>query len=363
MDEEGRNGQPETEEDGRNEHCKAFGDNLRRITEVISSMPPSHEFSLILEEVVNLIRGFKIIGRSYVDQLVMNVHEVNNLKMKKQMVEKKLETLQSQVSRVFLRQPLVLQDASKLDLVKPRSAKAEQQIKNGDSRKDVLLEVILHRNILYEEKLKQRERELAKLREAYTKLSTDLLECRKENSRLGTRLREIEEQETKKVQERKELSKTRTLEISELKDDRTRLGVGTARLGKEACVREEQIWMTTSKNERVLAILKSDPKVKDDLQLKREHKMLRMYLRYLSSRFLSAKGSEDLQIELRGLDCRGFDAETTSYLRTILETGLKAWQQHVREERSESTGGLHLVIQSIKRDTEAQRVKHPKKFV
>ncbi|KAL2630850.1 hypothetical protein R1flu_015536 [Riccia fluitans] len=336
----------------RHEHCEAFSNSLRRITEVIESTTrPSHEFSVIVAEVLKLVRGFKIIGRSYADQLVSKVQEVKSVQFEKQMLEKKIESLQFQLSsQVFsvLPVPAVVPHFPSTDKVTP-----EQLFRIEGSIKDIYLEVNLH--LRCEEELERRELQLAKLRKAYTALSFDLRECLKETSILEIRLRETEKQAAKNAKERIELLKTHTREINEVKDDNNRLEGETARLRKEACNLEEQLRMATVKNEQIDEILKSDSKLKDDL--KRQQKMLKIYLQYLSSRFLSTKGSEDLEIELRGLECRGFDVETTSYLRTVLETGLKAWQEHVRRKGLEN-GGLQRSFQIIDLETDDESEKH-----
>ncbi|KAL2621220.1 hypothetical protein R1flu_001425 [Riccia fluitans] len=331
--------------EGRNEHCKSLETNLQRILGVIKSMPPSQEFSVILAQVVSLIRGFKILGRSYADQLVLGVQEVNTLKTKKQLLEKKLQLLRYQAYSVFPEKTVVSQDASELNVFKPRPAIPEQNLSIGYSRKDENLEVNLHRKMASEEISMQRERELAKLGEVYTKLSSDLVECRKETSRLESRFREIKIQEMKRANERRELFEIRTQEIRALKEVIISMEAEITRLGKKAGGREEQLLVAISKSEN---IPKSDPQPKD--VLRREHMRLRMYLRDLSSRLLNIKGSDDLQVELWGLECKGFDAETSSYLRTILETGLKAWEEHDREKLSESTGGSQLFVETVNLD-------------
>ncbi|KAL2621214.1 hypothetical protein R1flu_001419 [Riccia fluitans] len=121
-----------------NEHSKTLDHSLRRIAEVIKSMSPNHEYSVIAKEVVNLIRRFKIIGRSYADQVVMKIQEVNVLKMKKQMLEKKLDLLRSKISSVLPdhERVIVPQDAVKLDVLRQRAARPEQQLRVGGTRND-----------------------------------------------------------------------------------------------------------------------------------------------------------------------------------------------------------------------------------
>ncbi|KAL2612228.1 hypothetical protein R1flu_023920 [Riccia fluitans] len=360
------------DDEAKKKHCRAFHYSLRRIVDLLQSMRPiqDHEFQLVVE-VRNLILWFHMIGNSYADQLgkdqkvvnalkkekqmfkdnlVMKEKEFTSLRVEKQMLDEKVlmseqetNTLRTENQSLRMKlESLQFQKFSRVSTVSPARvavpegtstpARSGQQfsIKStpagqgqvfsiDDCVEGLRLEVNLHMRC--EEELEQRERELAKLREAYTNLSFDHASSREENYRLKARLRETEDQATKTVKERTELLKTHAQEVSELKEDSSRLEGEAARMFNEVGSLEEQLRMATLKNETFVDTLKADSTLKNDMR--RQQQMLKIYLQDLSSRFLSTNGMDDLQAELRSLECRGFDAQTTSYLRTILEMGYK----------------------------------------
>ncbi|KAL2607764.1 hypothetical protein R1flu_026337 [Riccia fluitans] len=316
------------DDEAKNDHCLAFNNSLRRIVDLLQSMRPiqDHEFQLVVE-VRNLILWFHMIGNSYADQLGKDQKVVNALKKEKQMIkdnlvmkekeltclrvekemldekvlmsEQETNTLRTENQSLRMKlENLQFQKFSRVSTVSPAlvavpegtstparpghqfsikstPAGQGQVLSIDDCVEGLRLEVNLHMRC--EEELEQRERELAKLREAYTNL---------------------------------------LFEVSELKEDNSRLEGEAARLFNEVDSLEEQFRMATLKNETFVDTLKAYSKLKNDMR--RQQQMLKIYLQDLLSRFLSTNGMEDLQTELRSLECRGFDAQTTPYLRTVL---------------------------------------------
>ncbi|KAL2654232.1 hypothetical protein R1flu_022360 [Riccia fluitans] len=222
------------DDEARHEHCVAFSNSLQRIAKVIESTRSS-EVSVIVAEVLKLIRGFKIIGKLYADQLVMKAQEVRSLKMEKQALEREVQKLLFQLS-------------SQVTSVVSKSGQPVAR-RAATTVKPATLEQLL--GIEFES--------LGRMKDLHLE---DHRECLKENSRLEIRLRETENQAAKSVKERRELVKTHTQEISEVKDDYKRLDGETVRLRKERSRLEEQLRMATLKNERFVEIRKSHSKLK-----------------------------------------------------------------------------------------------------
>lgn len=142
------------------EQCVAFGKSLKRFGEILQTARSGSETAAIISEVLKIMRGFKVMGRAYADQLVKKVQEVRILQKEKQLLECKVEQLSSMVSG----KPTVLKDTSNVDL--SNAVRTEEQAKFQGKLKDGTVLVSLH--FKCEEDLNKREVELAKLREAYT---------------------------------------------------------------------------------------------------------------------------------------------------------------------------------------------------
>lgn len=115
------------------------------------------------------------------------------------------------------------------------------------------------------------------------------------------------------------------IDILNLKEETTEVRKGAGRL-------EEQLGKATVRNEQFVELLKKDSKHHDELR--RQQKNLKGYLQLLASKYSSTCESENLQLELRSLECRGLDEDTTSYLKTILERGIKPARCSVETQTS-----------------------------
>ncbi|KAG6556414.1 hypothetical protein Mapa_002357 [Marchantia paleacea] len=299
------------------EQCVAFGKSLKRLGEVLQTARSSSETAAIVSEVLKIMRGFKVMGRAYADQLVKKVQEVRTLQKEKQVLEHKLEQLGTMVSG----EPTVLKDTSNVDLT--NAIRTEEQAKVQGKFKDGNVQVSLH--LKCEEDVYKREVELAKLREAYTARTFDLRECRKEVLKLGIRLKNAESQAATKEQESLDEILKLKIDIRNLKEETTEVRRGAGRL-------EEQLGKATVRNEQFVELLKKDSKHQDELR--RQQKNLKGYLQLLASKYSSTCESENLQLELRSLECRGLDEDTTFYLKTILERGIKPAKCSVETQTS-----------------------------
>ncbi|BBN08537.1 hypothetical protein MPTK1_4g12370 [Marchantia polymorpha subsp. ruderalis] len=299
------------------EQCVAFGKSLKRFGEILQTARSGSETAAIISEVLKIMRGFKVMGRAYADQLVKKVQEVRILQKEKQLLECKVEQLSSMVSG----KPTVLKDTSNVDL--SNAVRTEEQAKFQGKLKDGTVLVSLH--FKCEEDLNKREVELAKLREAYTARTFDLQECRKEVLKLGLRLKNAESQAASKEKESLDEILKLKIDILNLKEETTEVRKGAGRL-------EEQLGKATVRNEQFVELLKKDSKHHDELR--RQQKNLKGYLQLLASKYSSTCESENLQLELRSLECRGLDEDTTSYLKTILERGIKPARCSVETQTS-----------------------------
>ncbi|KAL2630845.1 hypothetical protein R1flu_015531 [Riccia fluitans] len=286
------------------ERRAAFSGSLQRMIEIIQITEPGSDTAAVtlFAEVLNLVQSFKTFNTTYAAALAKKGEEANGLKTEIQGLEEILEISQASAGA------------------------AKRQVRNE--------EVQVEHNLLCGEEL---ELKLAELRSEYTTTKFELRECWNHVLKLKTNVEDIETQAARDEEEAQEKLKAQKDEMRRLEDQM----IGLVRL-RDALLQNE----VRLQEQRRMATMKSKES-KEQEELRRQLRALKGYLQVLASKITSTKVPKNLQTELKELKCGGLDEDTKSYLKIILERGLKPSEFCALRNRVDhySSGKVIQVIQ------------------
>ncbi|KAL2649818.1 hypothetical protein R1flu_017946 [Riccia fluitans] len=314
------------------EQCDAFAKSLQRLGETIGTIGSGNEAAAaIVTEVERIIRGFKIVGKAYVDMLVLRLQEVKVLQKEKHILQRRLEQLgvSSEVSAVLVEGG-------------ERSVEASGDLEAETRR----------RRELESDKL---ELELAKLRQAYTSQTLELRACRNQVLRLEVRLKNAESMVAMKEKERLELElRLANVEDTLVKKEEQRLDLGAKKGKEELEIKLRRADDLAVANEKRILELETRLKNADDLAAVNKNESLELQTRLKKAENLTVSKEKEKQ-ELMKKHSDEMSSLKDDMMKVTNETRQLSKETGILQEKlRRATAKNELLLKSLKKGSGLQ---------